>query len=82
MKPKLIIKSLSELPANALALAVSMPGRAANATRDALRPPVNATRREIRAARRRSMAFMQSLVNRAQHQFQQIQPWSRGGLNE
>ena len=74
MKPKLVIKSLGQLPANALALAVSMPGRTANATRDALRPPVNATRREIRAARRRSMAFMQSLMNRAQHQFQQIQP--------
>jgi hypothetical protein len=35
-----------------------------------------------RAARHRSMAFMQPLMNRDQNQFQQIQPWSRGGLNE
>lgn len=82
MKPKLIIKSLSELPANALTLAASMPGRAMNTTRQVLTPPIRATRREIRAARRRSTAFMQQLMAKAQSPWQPIQTWSRGGLNE
>lgn len=82
MKPKLIIKSLSELPANALALAASMPGRAMNTTRQVLTPPVGATRREIRAARRRSAAFMQRLMTSAQSPWQPIQTWTRGGINE
>lgn len=82
MKPKLIIKSLADLPANVLALAASVPGRAVNATMQVLTPPVRATRREIRAARQRSAAFVRALMSKAHARLKDIQPWTRGGLNE
>ena len=82
MKTKLILKSLSEIPANALSLAASMPGRAVNASKQVLGPPVRATRREIRAARRKSAAFARDIYARVSAPFQAITPWQRGGLNE
>jgi hypothetical protein len=78
MKPKLILKSLADLPANALSVAASAPGRAMNASQQAVR----ATRREIREARRRSVAFTRDIYARASAPFHSIAPWSRGGLNE
>ena len=82
MKPKLIIKSLSELPSEVLAGAAAMPERALQATTQILAPPVQATRRELRAARRRSMEFIKSVSKRALAQCRNISPWFRGGLNE
>ena len=82
MKPKLILKSLADLPANALSLAASMPGRAANVSNQILGPAVRATRREVRAARRNSAAFARSLYASASAPFQSITPWQRGGINE
>lgn len=81
-KAKLILKSLADLPANTLALVVSVPGRALATSRQVLAPPAAATRRQIRFARQRSQAFMTNLLDRANAPFQSIQPWSRGGLNE
>ena len=82
MKPKLILKSLADIPANALSLAASMPGRAMNASRQMLGPAVRATRREIRAARKNSTAFARDIYVRASAPFQSTTPWQRGGLNE
>jgi hypothetical protein len=82
MKAKLILKSLAELPANALSLAASMPGRAMNASKQVLGPPVRRTRREIRAARRRSAGFVRDIYACASAPFNSITPWQRGGLNE
>ena len=82
MKPKLIAKSLADLPANTLSLAVSMPGRAMNASKQVLGPAVRLTRREMRAARHRSVEFARDLYARASAPFQSITPWQRGGINE
>lgn len=81
-KAKFILKSLADLPANTLALATSVPAHALQLSKDALTPPVRATRRQIRAARQGSQAFMHSMMIRANAPFQKIQPWSHGGLNE
>ena len=82
MKPKLILKSLADLPANALSLAASVPGRAMNISKQALGPAVRMTRRELRAARRKSAALARDIYARASAPFQAITPWQRGGLNE
>jgi hypothetical protein len=82
MKPKLILKSPADIPANALSLAASMPGRAANTSKQMLGATVRATRREIRAARRRSAEFARGFYARANPPFQTITPWQRGGINE
>ena len=82
MKPKLIVKSLADLPANTLSLAVSMPGRAINASKKVLGPAVRMTRREMRATRHRSVEFARDLYARASAPFQSITPWQRGGINE
>ena len=82
MKPKLILKSLADLPANTFAFAASAPGRAMNASKQVIGPAVRATRREIRAARRRSAAFARDIYARASLPFQSITPWQRGGINE
>lgn len=82
MKPKLILKSLADLPANALSLAAYMPGRAVNISKQALGPAVRVTRREFYAARKRSAAFARDIYDRASAPFQSITPWQRGGLNE
>jgi hypothetical protein len=82
MKPKLLLKSLADLPANALSLAASMPGRAVNVSKQVLGPAVRVTRREIRTARKRSSAFARDLYARASAPFHSITPWQRGGLNE
>ena len=81
-KAKLILKSLADLPANAVAFATSAPGRTMNASKQMLGTSVRATRREIRAARRRSTEFARSVYARANEPFQNITPWQRGGLNE
>lgn len=81
-KAKIILKSLADLPANTLHLVASTPMRAMNATRNALTPPVQATRRQIRAAGDRSLAVMQSIYERAHAPFRSSIPWVRGGLNE
>jgi len=82
MKPKLILKSLADIPANALSLAASMPGRAVNVSKQVLGPAVRVTRRELRAARRSSAQFAREFYARASVPFQPITPWQRGGLNE
>ena len=82
MKPKLILKSLADISANALSLAASMPGRAVNVSKQVLGPAVRVTRRELRAARRNSAAFARNICARASAPFQSVTPWQRGGLNE
>lgn len=82
MKTRLIVKSLADIPANALLLAASVPGRAVSASRQVLRPAARVTRREIRTARQRSAAFARDLYARASTPFQIITPWQSGGLNE
>jgi hypothetical protein len=82
MKPTLILKSLADLPANALGCAASAPRRAISASRQMLAVPARATRREIRAARRRSAEFARNIYAWASVPLQNIKPWPRGGLNE
>ena len=82
MKAKIILKSLADLPANALGFAASAPGRAMNTSKQMLGASVRATRREIRAARQRSARFARVFYARANAPFQSIVPWQRGGLNE
>jgi hypothetical protein len=82
MKPKLILKSLADIPANAVSLAASMPGRAVSVSNQVLGPAMRATRRKIRAARRNSAAFARDIYTRASASFQSITPWQRGGANE
>lgn len=82
MKTKLILKSLADIPANALSLAASMPGRAVNVSKQVLGPAVHMTRRELRAARRNSAAFARDIYAHASPPFQSITPWQRGGINE
>jgi len=81
-KARIILKSLADLPADAFALAASMPERAIAATKQVLAPPVRMTRRQIRAARRSSAEFIDSLTARALTPLQLSQPWLRGGLND
>ena len=84
MKTKaiLILKSLADLPANALAFATYAPGRTMNASKAMLGAGVRATRREIRAARQHSAEMFRDIYRRANTPFRHITPWSRGGLNE
>lgn len=82
MKPKIILKSLADIPANAMSLAASMPGRAVNVSKQFFGPAMRATRREIRSARRDSAAFARDIYARASAPFQSITPWQRGELNE
>ena len=82
MKPKLILRSLADIPAKALSLAASMPARAMNTTKQILGPAVRVTRRELRAARRNSAPFARDIYARASAPFQSITPWQRGGMNE
>lgn len=81
-KAKLILKSLADIPANALSLVASMPGRAVNASRQVLGPAVRRTQRELRAAREDSTAFARDIYARASAPFRSAAPWQRGGLNE
>jgi len=82
MKTKVIFKSLADLPTNALDFATAAPGRAVNASKQMFGAGVRATRREIRAARRRSAEFARDIYARANAPFQSIVPWQRGGINE
>jgi hypothetical protein len=82
MKAKIILKSLADLPVNTVSFAMSAPGRAMNTSKQMLGAGVRATRREVRAARRRSAEFARGLYTRANAPFQNIVPWPRGGLNE
>ena len=79
MKTKFILKSLADLPANTLALAASVPLRAIEVTKRFLTPPVRATRRQVRAARQRSVKFIKDLSARANVPLKQTIPWSHGG---
>ena len=86
-KTKFILKSLADLPANTLALAASVPMRAIEMTKRVLTPPVRATRRQVRAARQRSVKFIKDLSARANAPLKQTIPfwqggWSHGGLND
>ena len=81
-KAKFILKSLADLPANTLALAASVPLRAIEVTKRFLTPPVRATRRQVRAARQRSVKFIKDLSARANVPLKQTIPWSHGGLND
>ena len=81
-KAKIILKSLADLPANAFTLAVSVPGRAIQFSKQVLTPPARATRRQIRAARRDSAESFRDIYARAHTPMRDIIPWSHGGLNE
>ena len=86
-KTKFILKSLADLPANTLALAASVPLRAIEMTKHVLTPPVRATRRQVRAARQRSVNFIKHLSTQANVPLKQTIPlwrggWSHGGLND
>ena len=86
-KTKFILKSLADLPANTLALAASVPMRAIEMTKRVLTPPVRATRRQVRAARQRSVKFIKDLSARAKAPLKLTIPraqagWSHGGLND
>ena len=81
-KAKLILKSLADLPANTLTLAASVPGRALASSRHVLAPPAAATRRQIRAARRRATEFARAFYARVNAPFESALIWPRGGLNE
>lgn len=78
-KAKLILKSLTDLPADALALAGSVPGRAIEMTRRVMAPPVRATRRQVRAAQQRSAQFIKDLSARANAPLKTNHSWSHGG---
>jgi hypothetical protein len=82
IKAKIVLKSLADLPANAFAHAVAVPGRTLQFSKNLLAPPVQATRRQLRAARRRSAEMMQDIYRRAHAPLHNIQPWPHGGLNE
>jgi hypothetical protein len=82
LKPKLILKSLTDIPANALSLAASMPGRAVDVSKHVIGPAVHVTRREIRDARKRSTEIARDIYTRASAPFPSITPWQRGGINE
>lgn len=82
MKAAISLKSLADLPANALSFAASAPGWAMNASKQMLGATARATRREIRAAGLRSGEFARNIFVRANVPFESIQPWQRGGLNE
>ena len=81
-KAKFILKSLADLPANILALAASVPMRANELTKRVLTPPVRATRRQVRAARQRSVKFIKDLSARANAPLKLTIPGSHGGLND
>jgi hypothetical protein len=85
-KTKVILKSLADLPASTLALAASVPHRAIQMTKRMMTPPMQATRRQVRAARQRSRQFITDLSDRAKAPLKQTIPWSEGwphgGLNE
>jgi hypothetical protein len=82
MKPKLILKSLADLPGNTRSLAAAMPGRALKVSRATLGSTTRATRREIRAARRRAWEFAQALYAQAHAPFESALRWQRGGWKE
>ncbi|HEV2693013.1 MAG TPA: hypothetical protein VG347_08990 [Verrucomicrobiae bacterium] len=82
MKTKLILKSLADLPSNTMAFAVAFQERGVEATKRVLGPPGRATRRQIRAARQRSLAFMADLAARAHTPLRSPNLWLHGGLNE
>jgi hypothetical protein len=77
-KTKLILKSLADLPANTLAMAASVPLRALEMTKRVLTTPVRATRRQVRAARQRSLKFIKDLSARANAPLKQTIPRSYG----
>jgi len=86
-KTKFILKSLADLPVNSLALAASVAPRVIEMTKRVMTPPVRATRRQIRAARQRSVKFIQDLSARANVPLKQTIPlwhggWVHGGLND
>lgn len=82
MKPELILKSPADIPADALSFAVTLPARAASASKQDLGPAERTRRREIRDARRRSTEFARDVYARASTPFDNFTPWQRGGLNE
>jgi hypothetical protein len=86
-KTRFILKSLADLPANTLALVASVPLRTIEMTKRVMTPPVRATRRQVRAARQRSVKFIQDLSARANVPLKQTISlwhggWSHGGLND
>ena len=82
VKAKTILKSLAELPAETLALAVSVPGKAVQLSKQVLLPPARATRRQIRAARWHTVGIFRDIQARAHAPLRDVIPWPRGGLNE
>ena len=75
---KFILKSFTDLPANTLEVVGLVPVQASKMTKRILTPPVRATRRQIRAARRRSAEFIKDLSIRANAQFAFALPASSG----
>jgi hypothetical protein len=82
MKAQRIFKSLAELPADAWALAATLPGRAARTSRTLAGPPVRLAQRTLTAAGRQSRRAAAGIYDGAKSAWRLTQPWSRGGLNE
>ena len=68
-KTKFILKSPADLPANTLEVVGLVPVHASEMAKHILAPPVRATRRQIRAAQKRSAEFIKDLSTRANAQF-------------
>ena len=82
MKAKIILKSLADLPTNTLSLAASVSERAMNVSRSTFGVTTRATRREIRAAKRRAVEFARAFRAQANAPLESALRWQRGGLNE
>jgi hypothetical protein len=82
MKPKLIFKSLTELPASGLAPAASTPVRGENMSKQIAGPPARSTPHQIRVAHWQTQRFVAEIRARFAAPFRQAQSWQRGGLND
>lgn len=74
-KTKLILKSLTDLPADTFTSPTSAPGRAARAAGSAVVSPEA-------GARILSEEFLNPLAARSLASLPALEPWPRGGLNE
>jgi len=75
MKHRLILKSFADIPTDTLVPTVPTAGQLVTQV-------ARATRRQIRAARRRSADLAREFYSRATAPLSLMRSWSRGGLNE
>jgi hypothetical protein len=81
-KAKIILKSLTDLPAATLTIVASAPERALDASRPVLALPMQLTRGQLRATHHATAESPDTLTARAMTPLRVPQPWMRGGLNE